>query len=112
MRQQIINDIKNKLDDQGLPYSLDNIKKIYDNDYKLPYGYRWFNGATFNQLHTDLYNKNCLSIVFNTINGFNKGYVESLKNKNYRLINWYYQENRKIELEKQKKSKNIKLSWE
>ena len=112
MNQLIIDKIKNKLDDQKLSYNLENIKKIYDNDYRLLYNYKWFNGAVFNQFHTDLYNKNCLNIVFNSINGFNKDYTESLKNHNHFLIVSHNPEIIKMELKKQNESKNIKLnSW-
>ena len=102
MRQEIINQIKNKLDDQNLCYNLENIKKIYNDNFKLPYDYKWFNGVVFNDFHTDLYNKNCIEIVFNSINGYNKDLIESLKNENHRLINWHYQDS--LKLEKNKKN--------
>lgn len=95
MKQEIINQIKNKLDNENLCYNIDNIKKIYDNEHKLQYDYKWFNGVIFCNFHTDLYNKNCIEIIFNSINGYNKNMVESLKNYNHKLINWYYQENLK-----------------
>jgi len=96
MRQEIINQIKNKLDDQNLCYNLENIKKIYNGNFRLPYDYKFFNGVIFNRYHTDLYNKNCVEIIFNSICGGNLDYTELLKNYNHRLINWYYQENLKF----------------
>ena len=96
MRQEIINQIKNQLDNENLLYSSDNIIKIYNENFKLSYDYKWFNGAVFNKLHTDLYNKNCIEIIFNTICGMNKDFTELLKNYNHSLINWYYQENLKF----------------
>lgn len=102
MNQLIIDKIKNKLDSQKLPYNLDNVKNIYKENFKLPYDYRWFNGVVFCDFHADLYNKNCIDIIFNSINGCNKNMVESLKNENHRLINWYYQENLKLEKNNQK----------
>ena len=108
MRQEIINQIKNKLDNQNLSYSLENIKKIYNENFKLPYDYKFFNGVVFNDCHTDLYNKNCIEIIFNTITGYNRSLTESLKNCNHSLINWYYYENLKLEL-KNKKLENRRL---
>ena len=93
MNQLIIDNIKNKLDDQKLSYELDNIKKIYNENYILIYDYQWFNGAIFNNFHTDLYNKNSIEIIFNSINGYNKNLVESLKNENHLLIMLNSQEN-------------------
>jgi hypothetical protein len=95
MNQLIIDKIKNQLDNENLSYSLENIKKIYNED-KLPYDYKFFNGVIFNRYHTDLYNKNCVEIIFNSICGGNLDYTELLKNYNHRLINWYYQENKKF----------------
>ena len=112
MRQDIIDKIKKLLDDQKLSYRLNDIKKLYESDYKLPYGYTWYHGGVMADCHTDLYNRNCIEIIFNSINGFNKDYTESLKNHNHFLIVSHDPKIIKMELEKQNESKNIKLnSW-
>lgn len=86
MKTEIIEKIKSELDDQKLDYLYSNVKKIYENNYKLSYGYTWFNNAKLNKLHTDLYNKNSIDIIFYEINKSNKDFVELLKNENHRLI--------------------------
>lgn len=89
MKQEVIDQIKNQLDNENLSYRLNNIIKIYNEKFKLPYNYKWYHAGIMANCHTDLYNRNCINIIFNEINGFNKDYVESLKNENHHLIESY-----------------------
>jgi len=107
MNQSIIDNIKSTLDNGKLPYNWDNIKTEFEKNYILPYGYKWFNGAVFSNLHTDLYNKNCVQIVFNSINRSNLDYTENIKNENHYLIVFNNPENLKKVLSRQNDSKKM-----